>query len=183
MGLRLGPSLSVKNPDWGCCTEYLDVTGTESKRTAQKTVWWGASQFIIFIRRYQNDQVNKNVCSTVKHSLLSGHTLTVVALLPCSMLIYRRVQAKYTEKQRQTERERNYAKFLAKDTLYVSAYTFRTLLKRHVWMCTQCPDILTLRTAIQCTISDNCKGCEKVNHRMSDSRINTATINLLKPTG
>ena len=89
----------------------------------------------------------------------------------------------YWETETDRERERNYAKFLAKDTLYVSAYTFRTLLKRHVWMCTQCPDILTLRTAIQCTISDNYKGCEKVNHRMSDSRINTATINLLKPTG
>jgi len=52
-------------------------------------------------------------------------------------------------------------------TLCASAY------KRHVCMyvcmCTQYPDVPLLRTVIQSTISENCKGCEKVSHRMSES--------------
>jgi len=46
------------------------------------------------------------------------------------MLIYRTEQGKYTGKQRlrERERERDYTKFLAQDTLCVSTY------KRHVYM-------------------------------------------------
>jgi hypothetical protein len=58
----------------------LATTGTDSQRTAQKTVRLGASKFTVFIRRYENDKVKENVRSTVKH-LPSGYTLMGVAVV------------------------------------------------------------------------------------------------------